>query len=216
VHAAVVKFDPLIAITRPAVRVVVASAATKKELSCSTTKGTGEHSPAGVIGNRVQPISVVLISEGGVRREVGREINLAKRNIDKSIQAASHIVLINTKTLEVHNENVRRSPQVHLLGCFHILFAVRASALQKLKMKQSKAAEQQRVHIPPLIGASELLLLHIRLEQVLERCRCGGLFRTVVRFCVFWDQWPQLWRRNIGEGPIQSERQRPFNLKQKE
>ena len=42
-----------------------------------------------MIGNRVQPISVVLISEGRVWREVGREINLAKRNIDKSIQASN-------------------------------------------------------------------------------------------------------------------------------
>jgi hypothetical protein len=99
-----------------------------------------------VIGNRVKPISVVLISEGGVRREVGREINLAKRNINKCIQAASHVVLINAETLKVHNENVRRSPQVHLLGCFHVLFAVRTSALQKLKMKQKKAAEQQCAH----------------------------------------------------------------------
>jgi hypothetical protein len=99
-----------------------------------------------VIGNRVQPISVVLISEGGVRREVGREINLAKRNIDKCIQAAAESVVRNAETLEVHNENVRRSPQVHLLGCFHVLFAVRTSALQKLKMKQGKTAEQQRAH----------------------------------------------------------------------
>jgi hypothetical protein len=99
-----------------------------------------------VIGNRVQPISVVLISEGGVRREVGREINLAKRNINKCIQAASETVVRYAETLKVHNENVRRSPQVHLLGCFHVLFAVRTSALQKLKMKQKKAAEQQCAH----------------------------------------------------------------------
>ena len=99
-----------------------------------------------MIGNRVQPISVVLISEGGVRREVGREINLAKRNIDKIIQAASETVVRYAETLEVHNENVRRSPQVHLFGCFNILFAMRASALQKITMKHNKAAEQQRVH----------------------------------------------------------------------
>jgi hypothetical protein len=97
-----------------------------------------------VIRNRVEPISVVLISEGGVRREVGREINLAKRNIDKSVQAASDSMVRNAETLEVHNENVRRSPQVHLFGCFNILFAIRTSA--KITMKHNKAAEQQRVH----------------------------------------------------------------------
>jgi hypothetical protein len=40
-------------------------------------------------------------------------------------------VLISTKTVEVHNENVRRSPQMHLLGCFHVLFAVRTSGIAK-------------------------------------------------------------------------------------
>ena len=76
--------------------------------------------PAGVVGDRIQPVSVVLMPERRVRRKVRREINLAKRNIDKSIQAASHVALINTETLEVHNDNVRQAPQVQLFGCFNI------------------------------------------------------------------------------------------------
>ena len=90
----------------------------------------------------------------------------------------------------------------------------------RTKRQQSNAAttkfSRATINLPPLVGARQSLLFGVSLKKIFKRCGGGGLFRTIVRFCVLWDQWPQLRRRNIGEGPIQSERQRPYNLKQKE
>ena len=85
-----------------------------------------------------------MVLERRVRSKVGREIHLTKWNINKRVQAAAHVVLVDTETLQVHDEDVGRSPQVHLLASVRVLFAVRASAERRLKMK--KRANSQLKH----------------------------------------------------------------------
>ena len=63
-----------------------------------------------MIGHRVHSISVVLTPERRVRREVGSEIDLTQRHVNKRVQAAAHVVLVDTEALQVHDEDVRGSP----------------------------------------------------------------------------------------------------------
>ena len=99
--------------------------------------------PAGVVGYRIQPVSVVLMPERRVRREVRREINLAERNIHKRVQPTAHIPLVNAETLQVHDEDVGGSPQVHLLGGVYIFFAVRAPAHNNVKTARRARSQRQ-------------------------------------------------------------------------
>ena len=55
-HAAVVVLHPLLPVVRSAVRVTVTAAATEREVNGWTRMATTQHSPAIVIGNRVQSI----------------------------------------------------------------------------------------------------------------------------------------------------------------
>ena len=145
VNAAVVELNPIIAIIGPAVRVVVAAAIAvpKNQLNVSYNERRGSQSPAGVIGDRIQPVSVVLMPERRVRRNVRREINLAERNIHKRVQPTAHIPLVNAETLQVHDEDVGGSPQVHLLGGVYIFFAVRAPAHNNVKTARRARSKRQ-------------------------------------------------------------------------
>ena len=100
--------------------------------------------PAGVVGDRIQPVSVVLMPERRVRRKVRREINLAKRNIHKRVQPTAHIPSVNAETLQVHDEDVGGSPQVHLLGGVYIFFAVRAPAHKNIKTARRESSQRQK------------------------------------------------------------------------
>lgn len=145
VNAAVVELDPIFAIIGPAVSVVMASAIAvpKTQLNVSYNERRGGRLPAGVIGDRIQPVSVVLMPERRVRRKVRREINLAKRNIHKRVQPTAHIPSVNAETLQVHDEDVGASPQVHLLGGVYIFFAVRAPAHKISRRRAAKAANDK-------------------------------------------------------------------------
>ena len=77
-----------------------------------------------------------MVLERRVRSKVGREIHLTKWNINKRVQAAAESGFRKSETLQVHDEDVGRSPQVHLLASVRVLFAVRASAERRLKMKK--------------------------------------------------------------------------------
>ena len=103
----------------------------------------GNRSPAGVVGHRIQSVSVVLIPERRVRRKVGREINLAKWHIHKRVQPTAHVPLVNAETLQVHDEDVRGSPQVHLFRRVHIFLAVRAPAHSNIKTARDAHGQQR-------------------------------------------------------------------------
>ena len=100
-----------------------------KEWSNLTKNKSEKHSsPAGVVGDGVQSISVVFMPERRVWSKVGGEIDLAQRHVHKRVETAAHVVLVHTETLQMHNKDVGGSPQVHLLGGIAVFFAVRAPA----------------------------------------------------------------------------------------
>ena len=136
VYAVVVELHPLLAVVRAAVSVVVACVCTVwNEMLGKENEGNvllQTDSPAGVIGNSIQPKPVVLIPEWRVRGKIRRKVNLTKRHINKCVEPAAHVVLINAKTLQMHDEDVGCAPNVHLLGGFDLFLAVRAPAEQSV------------------------------------------------------------------------------------
>jgi hypothetical protein len=154
VYAVVVELHPLLAVVRAAVSVVVACvSAVWNEMLGKENEGNvllQTDSPAGVIGNSIQPKPVVLIPEWRVRGKIRRKVNLTKRHIDKCRETVAE-TFRNSKTLQMHDEDVGCAPNVHLLGGFDIFLAVRAPAEQSvnnqmLQLRHSHARPSTYLH----------------------------------------------------------------------